>query len=768
MKKTFVLALALLICSFVLHIPSFQTAQAARFDFTEDYKVLGYDMDGSYVVGAVNIKDHGAVGDGIADDTDAFQSAYDAVVTGPRAGVLFLPAGEYRITQAGFQLLKSLTIMGEGNADAENGKETVIIADFGLSESEPLFKMVNYSTIMNLSIYYKQQDINSVKAFPYTISTIGANACFVTVRNVTLYNSYNGIDTSGGAQHVSNVNGTILNNGILVTGNAEVSEYMDITFNSSYWNGIDGTNTASIAAYTKANATGMTVGYSDDFFAYNVDVDPDEYLRGIHFFLDHDARGAGASGIAYGFTYKLGKTQVSHSDDYDGYTEGWPHMTFLDTIKGVDAYDYSQPKNRYSTKQDIYNVRAYGAKGNGIADDTSAFKSALMDARRNGGGIVFVPSGQYLITDKLEVPVNTELLGEWHGYRTGSPSNIHVKYTGSGEDDYLIGLASGSGVQGLTFYLPDNKPEDYAAPVGDSYGYENGNSYNPTKDKFPTNKLDVTRYPFLIRGKGNSVWVENICITNASNGIDFNTERCDNFVVRGVWGTCMESGLEVGGGSQNGQISCVFFTFGTWWESVARRVDISYYTYENSYGFTFGNCKNIMALSAATFGLHKAIMLINDGGQPENVSLMRALMDMPYGHVCLGLEAGDKISVVGVSSGTHPTPDSGRISTAITVYDTFNGKARLYGQNIWAGCENVMGGDVVLYLEDAQSAETIEHNFSFGNYQTEFEPYEEPSDSSPDGDTPSEKKGCKGSISTSMSAIALLAVATYIIKFRRR
>ena len=71
------------------------------------------------------------------------------------------------------------------------------------------------------------------------------------------------------------------------------------------------------------------------------------------------------------------------------------------------------------------------------------------------------------MTDKLEVPANNELLGEWYGYRTGSPTNIYMRYKGAGENDYLIGLATGSGVQGFTFYVPENKPEDYIAPVGE-------------------------------------------------------------------------------------------------------------------------------------------------------------------------------------------------------------------------------------------------------------------------------------------------------------
>jgi hypothetical protein len=53
----------------------------------------------------------------------------------------------------------------------------------------------------------------------------------------------------------------------------------------------------------------------------------------------------------------------------------------------------------------VYNVRDYGALGNGSTDDTAAIQAAL-DAASNGG-IVFMPVGQYLISAALRVRSNT-------------------------------------------------------------------------------------------------------------------------------------------------------------------------------------------------------------------------------------------------------------------------------------------------------------------------------------------------------------------------
>jgi len=45
----------------------------------------------------------------------------------------------------------------------------------------------------------------------------------------------------------------------------------------------------------------------------------------------------------------------------------------------------------------VYNVRTYGATGDGLTDDTAAINRAIADAARAGGGIVGVPAGTYRV-----------------------------------------------------------------------------------------------------------------------------------------------------------------------------------------------------------------------------------------------------------------------------------------------------------------------------------------------------------------------------------
>ncbi|KAL1904162.1 hypothetical protein Sste5344_010142 [Sporothrix stenoceras] len=59
----------------------------------------------------------------------------------------------------------------------------------------------------------------------------------------------------------------------------------------------------------------------------------------------------------------------------------------------------------------VINVRDYGAKGDGSADDTAAFQVVFSHAYRSGG-IVFIPHGVYILSDTVELDVGVMVVGE--------------------------------------------------------------------------------------------------------------------------------------------------------------------------------------------------------------------------------------------------------------------------------------------------------------------------------------------------------------------
>ena len=69
-------------------------------------------------------------------------------------------------------------------------------------------------------------------------------------------------------------------------------------------------------------------------------------------------------------------------------------------------------------------VKDYGAKGNGVADDTSAIQAAL-----NAKGNIWLPPGTYMVTAPLLFKQDTYLHGA--GYGPAPNSIIYINYTGA-------------------------------------------------------------------------------------------------------------------------------------------------------------------------------------------------------------------------------------------------------------------------------------------------------------------------------------------------
>jgi len=59
-----------------------------------------------------------------------------------------------------------------------------------------------------------------------------------------------------------------------------------------------------------------------------------------------------------------------------------------------------------------FNVRAYGAIGDGRVDCTRAIKAAIDAASQSGGGIVYFPRGRYLVSETIDIPPLVRIRGE--------------------------------------------------------------------------------------------------------------------------------------------------------------------------------------------------------------------------------------------------------------------------------------------------------------------------------------------------------------------
>src|SRR5262245_59248490 len=121
---------------------------------------------------------------------------------------------------------------------------------------------------------------------------------------------------------------------------------------------------------------------------------------------------------------------------------------------------------------DSFNVRDYGAKGDGTTDDTRAFQAALDAAAQAGGGTVTAPRGNYRFAGHLNVPNAVTLAGLWqsvpahNGIRNpGLPQPTDDGTTflvgegaGSEEGPPFLTLNTNSTLKGVVLYYPDQDP----------------------------------------------------------------------------------------------------------------------------------------------------------------------------------------------------------------------------------------------------------------------------------------------------------------------
>lgn len=94
-----------------------------------------------------------------------------------------------------------------------------------------------------------------------------------------------------------------------------------------------------------------------------------------------------------------------------------------------------------------FDVTTYGAIGNGVFDCTAAFQQAISAAGLAGGGTVFVPSGNYLVSDQLLVHTGISILGQGSEASTITQSDT--------TKDLLVGVDAASiGLRGLLLQGP--------------------------------------------------------------------------------------------------------------------------------------------------------------------------------------------------------------------------------------------------------------------------------------------------------------------------
>lgn len=124
----------------------------------------------------------------------------------------------------------------------------------------------------------------------------------------------------------------------------------------------------------------------------------------------------------------------------------------------------------------VANVLDFGAKGDGVHDDSDAFMAAMASVA-DCGGCVYAPAGTYKLTKNMTVPTAIQLLGDFNAPMEENPKAIgtilaiYTKTIAQGGDKYFFTLRMGSGMKGFHIWYPE---QTLADGVAQAYPYTVG------------------------------------------------------------------------------------------------------------------------------------------------------------------------------------------------------------------------------------------------------------------------------------------------------
>jgi hypothetical protein len=193
---------------------------------------------------------YGAVADGKTDNTAAFQKAIDEAEK--KGGRVYIPAGQWLIAGS-VRVKPGVALVGtnEGPLSPYQLTGSVILATGGRGNEDapPLFELWNASAVSGFSVYYPEQDVTNIQPYPWTFYQRNPPVVHsltekrpedfnVTIKAITLLNSYNGIRTGpeeNGRHLIRDVHGCVLRRGIFVDWVGDIGRIENVQFHSHFW-----------------------------------------------------------------------------------------------------------------------------------------------------------------------------------------------------------------------------------------------------------------------------------------------------------------------------------------------------------------------------------------------------------------------------------------------------------------------------------------------------------------------------------------------------
>ncbi len=308
----------------------------------------------------------------------------------------------------------------------------------------------------------------------------------------------------------------------------------------------------------------------------------------------------------------------------------------------LNVQDYVYPEEPKPKTNSLYVVTDFGAKRDGMTDDTKAIQKALDYAGKNGGGTVYLPAGHYKILTHLNVPKGVELRGIWDvPHHTVSHGSVLHAYEGKNNENAtpFISLETGAGVRGFTVWYPEqmiqrNIPNEVTL-YSRSYSTSNIQCsseipLNPPLGKGDSNhqsnnplfhQSTVFQYPWAIRTKGTNCWIKDVALANPYKGADLASYNSCNHYVSYLCGAPLKTGIFISKNSGNGWVESIQFNPHYWARNPnypqPTHPDIKViidYQRARLTAFKFGYCENEFNLGLFVYASLKGMYFVDDNG----------------------------------------------------------------------------------------------------------------------------------------------------------
>lgn len=312
---------------------------------------------------------------------------------------------------------------------------------------------------------------------------------------------------------------------------------------------------------------------------------------------------------------------------------------------------------------DLWNVRDFGAKGDGSTDDTAAFQQALDAAAKAGGGTVSAPRGNYLFAGHLNVPPAVTLRGIWesvpahNGLRdrglpkpTDDGTTFLVTESAGKEDGPpFITLNHNSTLKGVVLYYPNQNPDDVPVP-----------------------------YPWAVALRGKNPAVLAVELLNPYNGID--ATQNERHLIRDVHGQPLRRGILVDRIYDIGRIENVHFN--PWW---SMKPKLFQWQMEHGEAFLFARTDWQYVLNTFCFGYNVGYRFYKSAAGVCNGNFLGLGADDCYTAVVVDEAAPMGLLITNGEFVSFHGPDP----TMVEVKSTHSGSTRFVNCAFWGPCRQI-------------------------------------------------------------------------------